>query len=91
MQIKATTVRPGDTLLTSASQGILVDPKEDSGLTEYIEDGRYVIDVVGVRWEGRNTLRIDGAIWTGDPEHKGETIRKSVFLYLLENEKVDRL
>lgn len=90
MRIKATTIRPGDTLLTEAQQGICFEP-EGGGLTQYLEFGKYVFDVVGVRWEGRNTLHVDGAIWIADPDQPGVNIRKTVFLYLLEYEKVDRL
>lgn len=90
MLIKATTVRPDDTLLVDQSISVMVND-EGKVLTEYLPGGKYVVDVVGVKWEGRNTLRIDGAIWTGDPDNPRETIRMSVFLYLLDFEKVDRL
>lgn len=90
MLIKATTVRPGDKILTGNSIAVMVND-EGKVLTEYLPDGKYVVDVVGVKWEGRNTLRIDGSIWAADPEHKGDVMRLSVFLYLLEIDKVDRL
>lgn len=83
--IKSTSVRPGDKILTQINPFVWNSEGTDGDYAK----GKLVIDVIGVRWEGRMSMRVDGSVWRTNDE--GENERQSISITLFDTDKVTRL